>query len=74
MHDVKFDKEFLKRLDNTKNKITYAKITSLDLNDFPLESLEGRVTSGSINIDGASAVRRSCSLSLLVFNNELAMT
>jgi hypothetical protein len=31
----------------------------------PLEQIEGKVTSGSINIDGASAIRRTCSLSLV---------
>lgn len=31
----------------------------------PLELIEGKVTSGSINIDGASAIRRTCSLSLI---------
>ena len=31
----------------------------------PIELIEGKVTSGSINIDGASAIRRTCSLSLI---------
>lgn len=55
---------FLKNLDKSKNKTVYAKITSLTFDELPIETIEGRVTSGSINLDGNSAVRRSCSLSL----------
>lgn len=64
------DKEFLKKLDNTKEKQTYIRLTSLDNNNNYLETLEGRATGGSINIDGASALRRSCSLSLVAFEDE----
>ena len=59
-----YDANFLRALDNEKNKIVYARITSLQFNELPVETIEGKVISGSINIDGASAVRRSCSLSL----------
>jgi hypothetical protein len=31
----------------------------------PLQAIEGYVTQGSINIDGASAVRRTCSLTIV---------
>jgi hypothetical protein len=31
----------------------------------PIEYIEGKVTSGSINVDGSSAVRRSCNLTLV---------
>lgn len=63
-----YDKEFLKELDKTKNKIVYAKVTALTVEESPIESIEGRVTQGSINLDGASAVRRSCSLSIVAEN------
>ena len=59
------DKEFLHELDQSRHKEIYAKIISLDLNENPIEQIEGRVTAGSINIDGDSAVRRTCSLSLV---------
>lgn len=59
------DKDFLKQLDLVKNKETYIKIYNLNFDEQPLEEIEGKVTSGSINIDGASAVRRTCSLSLV---------
>ena len=59
------DKEFLLKLDKEKNKVIYARITSLTFQETPVEYIEGRVTQGSINLDGASAVRRSCSLTLV---------
>jgi hypothetical protein len=31
----------------------------------PLEYIEGKVTGGSINVDGSSAVRRTCNLTLI---------
>ena len=65
MQNLLYDKEFLKKLDKNKNKTIYARITSLQFDETPIETIEGRVTSGSINIDGASAVRRTCSLSMV---------
>ena len=59
------DKDFLKELDNYNSREIYARITALTVNELPIESIEGRVTGGTINIDGASAVRRTCSLSLV---------
>jgi hypothetical protein len=52
----------------------YIRITSLDLNDQPREEITGRATGGSVNVDGASAVRRSCSLSLLALESDAAIT
>ena len=59
------DKEFLAALDAHREREIYARIIALSFNEDPLEQIEGRVTQGSINIDGASAVRRTCSLSLV---------
>lgn len=70
MNNALNDKEFLKKLDNTKEKRTYIRIISLDNKNNPLEMLEGRATGGSVNLDGASAVRRSCSLSLIAFEDK----
>lgn len=60
-----YDKDFLLKLDKTKNKTIYARITALTFDEKPIETIEGRVTQGSINVDGASAVRRSCSLTMI---------
>ena len=59
------DKEFLLKLDKQKHKTIYAKITALTLQEYPVETITGRVTQGSINLDGASAVRRTCSLTIV---------
>ena len=59
------DKEFLINLDQYPHKEIYAKLISLDLNEYPIEQIEGRVTQGSINVDGSSAVRRTCNLTLV---------
>ena len=62
------DKDFLYELDQINHREIYAKIISLDINENPIEQIEGRVTAGSINIDGKSALRRTCSLSLVSKN------
>ena len=59
------DNEFLKKLDAHRNREVFARIISLDFNENPIEQIEGRVTGGSINVDGTSAVRRTCSLSMV---------
>lgn len=59
------DTEFLKVLDAYRERETYARIIALSFQEDPIEQIEGRVTQGSINIDGASALRRTCSLSLI---------
>lgn len=59
-----YDKDFLLKLDKNKHKVIYARITALTFQETPIEYIEGRVTQGSINLDGASAVRRTCSLTI----------
>lgn len=59
------DRDFLYELDQSSQKETYAKIIALDFSENQTEQIEGRVTGGSINIDGTSAVRRTCSLTLV---------
>lgn len=59
------DKDFLKKLDKTPLKETFVEIIALNENDEVLESIEGRVSTGTINIDGTSAVRRTCSLTIV---------
>ena len=59
------DKDFLKQLDSFNNRETYARITALSVDELPLELIEGKIISGSINVDGASALRRTCSVSLV---------
>lgn len=63
-----YEKEFLLELDKWKHKTIYARITSLRFDETPIELIEGRVTGGSINLDGTSALRRTCSLSMTAEN------
>lgn len=59
------DKDFLRELDQNREREVFAKIISLDYNENPIEEITGRVSSGTVSIDGSSSVRRSCSLSLI---------
>lgn len=65
MKNYLLDKEFLKELDQYNHKEVYAKITSLSFDELPIEQIEGRITGGSLNIDGSSVVRRTCNLTLV---------
>lgn len=60
-----YDKIFLEKLVNEKIQTTYAKIITYSFDEKPLSSIEGRVTGGSIQGNGASAVRRTLSLSMV---------
>lgn len=53
-----------------KYRELYARITTLTWDETPIERIEGRVSGGSINIDGTSCMRRTCSLTLQVGPNE----
>ena len=59
------DQDFLLQLDQYHHKFFWTKIIALNWEEEPVEEITGRVTSGSINIDGKSAVRRTCSLNLV---------
>lgn len=59
------DEQFLRELHSKRDRIIYAKVIALDYEEHPIEAIEGRVTGGSINVDGASAVRRTCSISMV---------
>ncbi len=55
----------LEKLVNEKIQTTYAKIITYSFDEKPLSSIEGRVSGGSIQANGASAVRRTLSLSMI---------
>ena len=60
-----YNQDFLLKLDKQKYKKIFARITALTFAELPIEYIEGRVTQGSINLDGASALRRTCSLTMV---------
>lgn len=69
-YDYLTDEEFLQEIDNTHLKEQFAKITVLDWEENPIQDIQGVVTGGSINIDGKSAVRRTCNLSVFLNDTE----
>lgn len=56
--------EFLQLLHEQRERTTYVRLTALDREDRPIEAIEGLATSGSINIDGKSAMQRTCNMTL----------
>ena len=59
------DKHFIEQLDKDNQREVFAKIVSLTLDEFPIEEITGKVSQGSLSIDGTSAVRRTCSLTIV---------
>ena len=59
------DNNFLYDLTTAQEREIYCKIIALNFEEYPLEEITGNIQSGSISLDGASAVRRSCSISLI---------
>ena len=57
------DDNFLDTIDTMHHLEQYVKITALDWKEKPIRDIEGIITSGSMNIDGHSAIRRTISLS-----------
>ena len=57
--------DFLNEVISHRSHVVYARVVLLNLDETPIETIEGRITSGSINVDGASAVRRTCSFSMI---------
>ena len=69
-----YDNNFLQLLDQDRNRVVYAKVTKLTFDERPQQEIDGRVTTGSINIDGASSSRRSFSLSLIVDDSNINLS
>ena len=65
MKNPMLDEDFLHQLDLYPHHHTWAKVVSLNYDEYPLEEISGRISSGNISIDGNSSVRRTCSLTLL---------
>ena len=59
------DKVFLKELNENTFKELYAKVISLTKNEFPVEDISGKISQGSLSIDGSSTIRRTCSLTIV---------
>ena len=66
------DSAFLSMVDNLQIKEQYVKITVLDWLENPLQEVQGLITGGSGNLDGKSAMRRSCNLTVHIPNEEVS--
>ena len=60
------DFSFLQTLLTHRLPEQFVKITILNLNEKPLKEIQGRVTGGSLNLDGKSSVRRTGNISVFV--------
>ena len=59
------DDVFLERLHNQTQRELWVKVLALTLDEDPIEEITGRITGGSVSIDGSSKMRRSCSLTMI---------
>ena len=59
------DAKFLRDIDDLKLKEQYIKINILDFKEKFIQSIQGKVTAGNINLDGSSGMRRSCNLTMV---------
>lgn len=66
MNNPLYDYDFLNALTQYRQREILARITLLTWDELPIESIEGRVTGGSINVDGTSALRRTCNLTMIL--------
>ena len=65
MKDPMLDEEFLRELDRYPHKFLWAKIISLNMDEYPLDEITGKITSGNVNVDGTSILRRTCSITMV---------
>jgi hypothetical protein len=59
------DSSFLKEIDAMRIKEQYVKITVLNFQEQPIQEIQGKIISGSLNIDGRSSIRRTCNLTMI---------
>ena len=60
------DINFLKKICKQQNQKVFCRIYSLDQYENILQNLTGIIQTGSINLDGSSSIRRTCSLTILL--------
>lgn len=68
------DDEFLQLINRQRVQDQYVKITLLDWNENPISEIQGLITGGSESLNGNSAVRRTCNLSMIVKDNMYSIT
>lgn len=76
------EQELYKKLSELQLRTQYVRVTLLDFYDHPIKEINGFIQSGSMSVNGSSAVRRTINLSMLVtkdnvdienINNEISI-
>lgn len=62
---------FLKELQSQHIQTKWARITLLNWDEEPVQEIQGLVTGGNANVDGNSAIRTTCSLSIVSKTDDL---
>ena len=68
---MELNNTFLNKIIEQQEHDVYARIIALNNNEEPIDQIEGKITTGSINIDGDSTIRRTCSLTLINENTNI---
>lgn len=68
------DSAFLAKIDNQRFRKQYVKLILLDWNENPIDEIQGYSTSGTLSINGDSACRQTCNVTMYVPNDEYAIT
>ena len=76
MLDLNFlqDQIFLKELEDFPIKEQHLKVELLDFSENPVAEIQGKCSSGSLNIDGTSSMRRTCTFTLIVDKDTYDLT
>ena len=74
MDDFLKDQLFLDQLDSLKLKTQFVRITILSWQEESIREIQGRVTSGSVNLNGSSSLRRTANLTLFAEERENDLT
>lgn len=73
-YEYEKDEDFLKLIDEQKIKELYIKIRILDWKENPIQDVEGRVSAGSLNLSGTSAMRRTMNVTVLLSDEDYSLT
>ena len=65
MKNPLLNKQLIEQLDKNNQRELYAKIISLNHYEEPIEEIQGKISQGTLSIDGSSTVRRTCSLTIV---------
>ena len=73
-YEYSHDENFLKKIDNQRLQKQYIKLILLDWKENPLTEIQGFSTGGTLSVNGDSATRQTCNLTMYVPNNEYNIT